>query len=160
MNLGEISERLGMRPGRLILLLLSLAILLLGSSLVAPYFLPSCDPQEKVAITEFTHYGGKEAGEDLDIYGDEVNWTPLQEPPPGCALEFAVPRASPEQVLGYYEEKLTEHGWTVKRFPVKREGDFEYPHLEGSRDGFRYVVHSFQLPGSGVTDIRALVYRA
>ena len=135
MNLGEISG--------LILLLLSLAILHFGTSLVAPYFLPSCDPREKAAITEFAHYGGKEYGEDLEIHGDEVNWTPLQEPPPGCALEFVTPQASSEQVLGYYEEELIEHGWTVKRFPADREENFEYPHLEGSRDGFRYVVHSF-----------------
>ena len=75
-------------------------------------------------------------------------------------MEFGAPQVSPQQVSAYYEEKLAEHGWTVKRFPVDREGEFEYPHLEGSRDGFRYVVHYFQLPGSEGPDIRVLVYSA
>ena len=118
--------------------------------------LPTCDAQEKAALAEFPQYGGKVAGKNLDIHGDEL--APLQAPAPGSALEFATPQGDPKQALGYYEEKLTERGWTVKRFPVKREGDFEYPHLEGSRDGLRYVNHSFQLPGSEVTDIRVLVY--
>jgi hypothetical protein len=61
--------------------------------------------------------------------------------------------------VGYYEEMLTERGWRVKRFPTDSEGEFRYPHLEGSRDSLRYVVDSFQLPGSGVTDIRVLVYK-
>ena len=159
MSLREIWDRIDVRPRRLVSLLLGFAIVLVVLDL-ARLILPTCDAQEKATLTEFPQYGGRVTGKDLDMYGDELNWPPLQEPPPGCALEFAIPRASPEQVLGYYEERLTEHGWTVKRFPVKREGDFEYPHLEGSQEGFRYVVHSFQLPGSGVTEIRVLVYRA
>lgn len=147
------------RPWRLVLLLLGFASLFVALGF-ARLVLPTCDAREKAVLAGFPQYGGRVAGEDLDIHGDEPNWPPLQEPPPGCALEFATPRGSPDQVLGYYEEKLSERGWTVKRFSVDREGEFEYPHLEGSRDGLRYVVHSFRLPGSGVTDIRVLVHRA
>jgi hypothetical protein len=159
MNLRGIWERIDIRPWRFaVVLLLGVPIVLVASEF-ARLVLPTCDAREKAALAEFSQYGGKMAGKDLDIHGDEPNWPPLQEPPPGCALEFATPQGDPEQALGYYEEKLAGRGWTVKRFPVKREGDFEYPHLEGTRDGLRYVVHSFQLPGSGVTDIRVLVYK-
>ena len=158
MSLREIWDRINIRPWRLVLLLLGFAIVLVALDF-ARLVLPTCDAQEKAALAEFPQYGGRVAGKDLDIHGDEPNWPPLQEPPPGCALEFATPQASPEQVLGYYEEELTEHGWTVERFPVDKKGEFEYPHLEGTRDGLRYMVHSFELPGSGVTDIRVLVYK-
>ncbi len=166
MNLRGIWERVGIRPWRLAAFLVGFAIALFVVLPLARYsgMLESlgftCDAQEKAALVEFPQYGGKVAGKDLDIYGDEVNFPPLQAPPRGCFLEFGAPQVSPQQVSAYYVEKLAEHGWTVKRFPVDREGEFEYPHLEGSRDGFRYVVHYFQLPGSEGTDIRVLVYRA
>jgi hypothetical protein len=41
--------------------------------------LPNCGEQEKAAIAEFPQYGGRVAGEDLHIEGDEVNC-----PPPHC----------------------------------------------------------------------------
>jgi hypothetical protein len=113
------------------------------------------------------------AGEELGVYGDEVQFPPLQAPPPGCALEFALPRASPEQVSSYYVEELIEHGWKVERFPVDRKGEFEYPHLEGYRDGLRYVVHYWptNLPstvpaawsgalGEDGTEVRVQVFEA
>jgi hypothetical protein len=42
--------------------------MLVGIWLVARDFSPSCGSQEKAAIIQFTHYGGREAGKDLDIY--------------------------------------------------------------------------------------------
>lgn len=160
MSLREMWDRVRIQPWRLaVVLLLGVPIVFVVLEFTR-LVLPTCDAQEKAALAEFPQYGGRVAGKDLDIYGDELNWPPLQEPPPGCALEFATPQGNPEQALGYYEKKLTEHEWTAKRFPVQRERDFEYPHLEGSREDFRYVVHSFELPGSGVTEIRVLVYRA
>ena len=66
-------------------------------------------------------------------------------------MGFLARHASPKQVSSYYEKKLIEHGWTVKRFPVKREGDFEYPHVEGSRDGLRYDVHYWPTSLQGST---------
>jgi hypothetical protein len=159
MSLRETWDRLGIRPWRLaVVLLLGVPIVFMTLEF-ARVVLPTCDEREKAVLAEFPQYGGKVAGKDLDVHGDEPNWPPLQEPPPGCALEFATSRASPERVLGYYEEELTEHGWTVERFPADRGGEFRYPHLEGTRDGLRYVVDSFRLPGSGVTELRVLVYR-
>jgi hypothetical protein len=67
--------------------------MLVWISLVARDFLPSCGSQEEAAIIQFAHYGGREAGKDLDVDGDELNWPPLQAPPPGCTLEeFAAPK--------------------------------------------------------------------
>ena len=49
---------------------------------------------------------------------------------------------------------MAEHGWKVRRFPVDREGEFESPHFEGSRDGLRYDVHYW-----GGTEVNVLVYK-
>ncbi len=92
-----------------------------------------------------------------EIYGDELNWPPLQTPPRGCALEeFAAPQASPKQVVEYYEKKLTKHGWTlkVKQYPADGEGPADYS-VVGNRDGLRYDVYSFDEPA----EIRVDVYR-
>jgi hypothetical protein len=157
MNLEEAWDRIGMRPWRLVLLLLGFAIVLVATQLVARSLFP-CNIDEKAVLVGFPQYGGREAGVGLDVAGDEVVFPPLQTPPPGCFLEFAALRATPEQVSTYYEQKLSEHGWTVKRFPVDREGEFEYPHLEGTHDGFRYVVHYWP-SALGGTEIRILVYK-
>lgn len=149
MNLQEIWERIGIRPRRLAALFVGFAIALVVVLPLARYsgMLDSlgytCDAQEKAALMEFPQYGGKVVGEEIHgpLGGEVLNFPPLQEPPPGCALGFSVRHASPKQVSSYYEKKLTEHGWTVKRVPVDREGDFEYPHLDGTRDGLRYEVH-------------------
>ena len=160
MNIREIWERIGIRPWRLAMLLVGLAIPLFVVLPLARYYGIldavglTCDAEEKAALAEFPQYGGRVAGTELPIYGDEVNFPALQEPPPGCMLEFAAPQASPQQVSAYYEEKLAEHGWKVRRFPVDREGEFEYPHVEGSRDGLRYDVHYW-----GGTEVNVLVYK-
>jgi len=162
MNLRGTWERIGIRPWTFVLLLLGVVIVLFVTSRVAAYVLPSCGSQEKAAISQFTHYGGREAGKDLDVHGDELNWPPLQEPPPGCALEeFAEPQVSPKQVVEYCERKLTEHGWaaTVKRYPADGEGPAEYS-VVGNRDGLRYDVYSFALePDYEPADIRVNVYK-
>jgi hypothetical protein len=155
-------ERIGIRPWMFVLLLLGVAIVLVGISLVTPYVLPSCGSQEKAAITQFTHYGGREAGKDLDIFGDELNLPPLQEPPPGCALEeFAAPQALPKQVVAYYEKKLSKHGWeaTVERYSADGEGPADHS-VVGNRDGLRHVVYSFALePDYEPAEIRVNVYK-
>jgi hypothetical protein len=159
MNLQGIWERVGIRPWRLAALLVGFAIALfvvlpLVVMPLARHFLGiTCDAEEKAALMEFPQYGGKVVGKDIKVPlgGEEVNFPPLQEPPPGCSLGFSVRHASPKQVSSYYEEKLTEHGWTVKRFPVKKEGNFEYPHVDGTREGLRYEVHYWPLMLQGAT---------
>ncbi len=160
MNLRAIWERIGIRPWRLAVLLVGFAIPLFvvlplaRSSGILDAVGFTCDAEEKAALLEFPQYGGKVPGWNLDIYGDEVNFPALQAPPPGCHLRFSAKHASPKQVSAYYEKKLIDHGWTVKRFPVDREGGFEYAHVEGSRDGLRYDVHYW-----GSTQVSVLVYK-
>src|SRR5919202_3107195 len=147
MNLRRIWQRVGIRRRRLAVLLLGFAIAVVALE-IARVILPHCDAQEKAALTEFPQYGGRMAGKDLEIYGDELNWPPLQEPPPGCTLEeFAASQASPKQVIEYYEKKLTEHGWTVKvrQYPADGEGPADYS-VVSNRDGLRYDVDSFDEP--------------
>ncbi len=80
--------------------------------------------------------------------------------------------ASPQQVSAYYEKKLTEHGWEAKRFPVDRTGEFEYAHVDGTRDGFHYEVHYWPISlqstapagwskamGEDGTEVNVLVYK-
>ncbi|MGI8911580.1 MAG: hypothetical protein ACR2JR_13680 [Rubrobacteraceae bacterium] len=88
---------------------------------------PSCDPEERAALAEFPHYGGKEIGdkqlEVLPMGGKRKG---------GCGTFYPAKGASQEQVSAYYEEKLTENGWKVEQTPDE---------TKGSRDGLRYVVN-------------------
>jgi hypothetical protein len=84
----------------------------------------------------------------------------LEDPPPGCKVAFTIPQAPPEQVLGHYEEELTQHGWTVQRFPsIPRDGPDQDAHLEASRDSLRYSVAYFELLDIGTTNIGVHVYK-
>ena len=61
----------------------------------------------------------------------------------------------------------------MKRYPVDRKGEFEYPHVDGTRDGFHYDVHywpggldssapadwSRAVKREGTTYVYVLVYR-
>jgi hypothetical protein len=180
MNLRETWERIGMRPWRLAVLLIGFAIVVLVVSPLARFFGIydvlglTCDAQEKAALVEFPQYGGRMVGKDIQgpLGGEVVNFPPLQEPPPGCALGFSVRDASPKQVSSYYEKKLAEHGWTVERVAVNRKGDFEFPHVDGTRDGLRYEVHYWPISlqstapagwskamGEDGTEVNVLVYK-
>lgn len=180
MNLRETWERIGMRPRRLAVLLIGFAIVVLVGSPLARFFGIydvlgfTCDAREKAALVEFPQYGGRIVGRDIQgpLGGEVVNFPPLQEPPPGCALGFSVREASPKQVSSYYEKKLAEHGWTVERVAVNRKGDFEYPHVDGTRDGLRYQVHYWPISlqstapagwsnamGEDGTEVNVLVYK-
>lgn len=109
---------------------------------------PPCGSEEKAALAEFPHYGDKEVGEDLTTF------PPPDKPKGSCETSYPAEGASEEQVLGYYEEKLTEHGWEVKRFSTNRGG-----RIEASREGLRYVVHYSRFPEEHATDIRIEVYK-
>jgi hypothetical protein len=147
MNFREAWERVGIRPRRVAILLLIGLPLVLGTSDFARSVLPTCNAREKAALAEFPQYGGRVAGKNLDISGDELNWPPLQSPGPGCTLELET-RASPGRVSRYYYEQLSEHGWKVKRIPSKNEGGIEYAHVDGYRQGLHYDVSYFWFSGS------------
>jgi hypothetical protein len=181
MNIRETWDRIGIRAWRLTVLLGCFAIAhfvvlpLARYSGMLDYLGFTCDAQEKAALVEFPQYGGRMVGKDIQgpLGGEVVNFPPLQEPPPGCALRFSVREASPKQVSSYYEKKLAEHGWTVERVAVNREGDFEYPHVDGIRDGLRYEVHYWPIShrdstapagwskamGEDGTEVHVLVYK-
>lgn len=101
---------------------------------------PACGSEEREALAEFSHYGGRN---DLGMAGDEKG---------ACTTGYST-RASQEWVIAYYEEKLTEHGWKVEQSPTAREG-----RIEASRDGLRYVVHYRGFP-EGDTNVRVEVYK-
>src|SRR5215213_1643833 len=115
MNLREIWERTGIRPRRLVILLVSFAAVVLVVSPLARFFGIydvlgfTCDAQEKAALMEFPQYGGKVVGKDIKgpLGGEALNFPPLQSPPPGCELLFTDRHASLKQVSAYYEKKLT-----------------------------------------------------
>lgn len=181
MNVRETWDRTGILPWRLAALLVGFATALLVVLPLARYsgLLDSlgftCDAQEKTALVEFPQYGGKVIGKDIHgpLGGEVLNFPPLQGPPPGCALGFSVRHASPKQVSSYYEKKLIEHGWRVKRVPVNRKGDFEYPHVDGTRNGLRYEVHYWPIShrdstapagwsnamGEAGSEVRVMVYK-
>lgn len=109
---------------------------------------PPCGSEEKAALAEFAHYGGKEVGKDLTTFS-------RSKPKGKCVTSYPARGAPQEQVLAYYEEKLTEHGWKVQRFATDRGG-----RVEGSRDDLRYVVRYSRFPEEHATDIRVEVYKA
>ncbi len=119
MNLREIWDRTGIRPRRLVALLVSFATVMLVVSPLARFFGVydllgfTCDAREKAALMEFPQYGGKVVGRDIQgpLGGETLNFPPLQSPPPGCELLLTARQASPEQVSAYYDKKLTEHRW-------------------------------------------------
>ena len=115
---------------------------------------------------EFPQYGGRVVGKDIrgPLGGEILNFPPLQEPPPGCALEFTDRQATSNQVADYYGKQLSEHGWKVERFPVSQDpqseepGDFIYPHVVGTRNDLRHEVHYWPTSlhgGSKMSDFTA-----
>ncbi len=46
-----------------------------------------------------------------------------------------------------------------KTFPVDRKGEFEYAHVDGTRDGFHYEVHYWPVNKRENTYVYTLVYR-
>jgi hypothetical protein len=155
MNRRGIWERIGIRPWRLAALLVGFVIALFVVLPLARYsgvfdslgF--TCDAEEKATLVGYPQYGERVVGRDIKgpLGGEVLNFPPLQEPPPGCALEFTDRQATSNQVAAYYGKQLTEHGWKVERFPVSQDpqseepGDFIYPHVVGTRNDLRYEVH-------------------
>ena len=103
---------------------------------------PPCGSEEKAALAEFSHYGGKEVGKELQAF-------PLPGKAKGaCVTGYPAKGASQEQVSTYYEKKLTQHGWKVKQLSSS---------TEASRDGLRYVARYWHNPGS--TEVEVQVFK-
>jgi hypothetical protein len=126
----------------------------------------TCDAQEKAVLMEFPQQEGRVVGGDImgPLGGEVLNFPPLQEPPPGCALEFTDRQATSNQVAACCGKQLSEHGWKVERFPVSQDpqseepGDFIYPHVVGTRNDLRHEVHYWPTSlhgGSKMSDFTA-----
>jgi hypothetical protein len=105
MNLVQIWERIGIRPLRLMVLLLGLVILLVGVPLAVRGFfsaLGTCTEEERKVYTEFPQFGN-------------VRKEPQPFPESGGCAVFYDTRASQEQVASYYTEWLEAHGWEVEQ---------------------------------------------
>jgi hypothetical protein len=173
MNFRETWDRTGIRPTRLAVLLIGFVIVVLVVSPLARFFGVydvlgfTCDAREKAALMEFPQYGGKVVGRAIrgPLGGETLNFPPLQAPPPGCELSLTARHASPEQVAGYYENRLTEHGWRAKRFPVSPDPESDEPgdtidaHVGGTREGFHYEVYYSPVNNKENTYVNVLVYR-
>lgn len=173
MDFTETWHRTGIRPRRLAVLLVGFAIVVLVVSPLARFFGIydvlgfTCDAREKAALMEFPQYGGKIVGRDIGgpLGGETLNFPPLQVPPPGCEVSLTAEHASPDQVAGYYEKKLAEHGWKARRFPVSPDPQSDEPgdtidaHVGGTREGFHYEVYYSPVNKREGTHVYVLVYR-
>jgi hypothetical protein len=127
MNLREISERIGIRPRRFVLLLLGFAVVLVAAPLAILGFSSAlgCSEEERQAFVEFPQYGGVK----MEPVPSEVTG--------GCAVFYDTPD-SPEKVSAYFVEQLKAHGWAVDR--RSEGGGFEGTLVEAHRDGYAYEV--------------------
>ena len=89
-----------------------------------------CSDAERAALMEFPHYGGTTAEPEASAEG-------------GC---FVNPRVGdpPEDVIAYYREQLTTHGWTLEE-PDRQEGEtsegaFESGGISARRGVLRWDV--------------------
>jgi len=89
-----------------------------------------CSDAEKAALMEFRHYGGTTAEPEADAEG-------------GC---FVNPRVGdpPEDVMAYYRERLTVHGWTLDESD-RQEGEtsgvaFETGGISAHRQALRWEM--------------------
>ena len=155
----EAWDRIDIRQRIVLLLLVVVLAVVLG---VWRIFFP-CDAKERTALAEFQHYGERKAGEDLNVQGNELSrFTLGPTNTNGSCMVGYTAFASQDQVSAYYAELLAEHGWAVERVPLDTEGEFEHPHINGSRDGLHYVVHYFGPGprGPDVTEVRVQVFRS
>jgi hypothetical protein len=89
-----------------------------------------CSDAEIAALTEFPHYGGITAEPDAGAEG-------------GCFVDLPV-GDPPDDVIAYYREQLTGHGWTLDE-PEQQEGEtsegaFEVGDITAHRNGLRWNV--------------------
>jgi hypothetical protein len=89
-----------------------------------------CSDAERAALMEFRHYGGITAEPEANAEG-------------GCSVN---PRVGdpPEDVIAYYREQLTAHGWTLdesdRQVGETSEGAFESGGLSAHRGVLRWDV--------------------
>lgn len=110
--------------GSVVVLVFAPLILFSAVNLVAGLF-AVCSDAERSALTEFPHYGGITAEPEANEEG----------------LCFVLPKVGdpPDDVIAYYRERLTDHGWTLDE-SEQQEGPFEVGDITAHRDGLLWKV--------------------
>jgi hypothetical protein len=110
--------------GSVVAVILAPVILFSAYNGLAGLFVGGCSDAERSALKEFPHYGGITTEPDGSVQGCSVN-----------------PRVGdpPEDVIAYYREQLTEHGWTLddpeQQESETSEGAFEGGSITAHREG-------------------------
>lgn len=104
-------------------------------------FVSSCSYSERRVLAEFPQYGGKEIGEDIELLGTIPIFGSTMK---GGCFAYYKTEASQSQVIAYFQEQLTVHGWKVQPVHGEPESgeDSPYQYLNAYRDGFHYWVIS------------------
>jgi|SRR5829696_3997920 len=145
MNLRGIWERVGVRPWRLLLVVLVILVVGMGLS----HLLYPCSPDERAVLTEFPQYGGKEVTDEALHRSPNdpliwVRWAVAPHPQEGwgCFATYRKATGTREEHLAYYRRQLEERGWEVG--PVRSErgsGGNCCKEFYAYRDGYRYWVY-------------------
>jgi hypothetical protein len=92
---------------------------------LAGLFVGGCSDAERSALTEFPHYGGITAEPEANGEGLCFVNPPVGDPP--------------DDVIAFYREQLTEHGWTFDESEQQEgetsEGAFEAGSITAHREG-------------------------
>lgn len=101
-----------------------------------------CNGEERAVTNEFPHYGDRQ----IEPYSGEVS----------CNVRYPA-RASKEEILTYYVDRLRENGWELRTFPYREvltEETLdallqeERPSIIGYRGDYKYAITYFP-PGTG-----------
>jgi hypothetical protein len=133
--------------GAIVAIILAPFILMFAYYGVASLF-AGCSDAEDAALAEFPHYGGITAEPDGDVEG-------------GCRVDLTVDDP-PSDVIAYYRDQLTEHGWTLDDSEQPQgdtgEGEssegggaFETGGLIAHRDSLFYNVSYEAMEGRTIT---------
>jgi hypothetical protein len=145
MNLRGVWGRIGIRPWRLLVVVLVIVFATMGFS----HLLYPCSPDERAVLTEFSQYGGKEVTDEALHRSPNdpliwVRWAVAPHPQEGwgCFATYSKATGTREEHLAYYRRQLEERGWEVG--PVRSErgsGGNCCQEFYAYRDGYRYWVY-------------------
>ena len=115
-------------PSKQRLWVATIPVIVAGAISLAGVVLSSgCDANERAVFAEFPQYGGLQP-------------QPLSSSDSGgCTVLYETPDP-PAQVLAYFEEQLTAHGWTLARPNMRNPTGQPGGGLTAQRGSFRYMV--------------------
>jgi hypothetical protein len=163
MNIREIREHVGIRPWRLLAMLVGFAIALFVTLPLARYsgmldFLGyTCDAQEKAALMEFpSTETGSSGRKSRALLEARYELPPLQEPPAGVRIGVSQTgrrlrsRSRLTTRSGSPSMDGRSNGFSYPPIlRVKSRETLYTPHVDGARDDLRYEVHYWPTSLSG-----------